>query len=169
MKCKKGSIGDKVYLIYFFVLVMLFLVIYVSQVFTPTWNAVQDVTKESERTQDVLDNIKPEMVNQWMDVALVFAYFSLQIIISIYLPMKVPYNPIYLVVLFFFSFVLTYAVAILSNVIYPIIVEMNSQIVLTKILVEYWVLIEVFFLLIMGLIVYYKPKEPNDGGINYGY
>ena len=169
---KKATLNDKIYFVGVFVSLLMVVFIFVPYVFQPMYDAVSGLsannTYEHNKTMQVLNKVNPTDVNNWLDIIGVFFYIAMQLLISVVLPLKVPYTKFFIVVLFVFSFGFSYAIAVIANVIYDVLTSMNSSIVYTKILLQYWLLAEVFFLLLMGLMVYIRGRD-MENPINYGY
>jgi len=161
---KKGTIEDKLYLLF----VVAFIVIVVgaiSLLYTPIYDVLYGLNPS---TQDALDNIDPTSVYNWIDGLCVIAYFAFNILICIILPLYVRHNPIYIGAIFLFSFIYTFASAIIINAISEFLAGLSVSYTGVNFVLDNFLLLEVVFILLMVIIMFFKYKSVGGGDIYVG-
>lgn len=156
---KKASIDDKLY-----VFGILFVIVIGMVALNLFWEPTYDVLTGlgSESVNDALANVNPSDVSSWMDWMIVFGYFGLNIAVCLILPLFVNHNPFFMIGIFIFSFAYTYGVAVSANVLYDWLSSVGSTFTYTMLMVENLVIIEVVFILLMGLIMFFKFRNPTE-------
>lgn len=152
---KTGSFDDKLYILGAIVLLVVGITAY-SIMWEPTYEALDDLNSSAVHT--AITHTNPADVNDWLDWMFVFAYFALNILICIVLPLMVEHNPLYIALLFLSSFFYAWIVALLSNVLTDWLTSMGSTMTAMRYVLDNLVAIEIVFMLIMAVIMYYKRQ-----------
>lgn len=158
---KRGTIDDKIYFLYIFA-GMVIIIGAVTLMWTPVYNTLYNL---GNSTHPALDNITPTSVYGWVDWCAVFFYFAINILICIVLPFYVENNPIYIALLFVFSFLYAFIAAIIANALIEFLTDIGSPYTHLNFILDNFVIFEVVFLLIMGVVLYVKHR----GGSNEIY
>lgn len=154
MRNKKATIDDKIYLLFLVGTVVAVLgVLYIA--YTPFYNSMVAL---GTAPANAMSNIPPNSVYGWVDWTATIFYFAINILICILLPMMVRHNPIYIVALFLFSFIYAYICAILANSLVEFLEGVSASYTHILFVLNNFVLIEIVFLLLMSIIMFYKHQ-----------
>jgi len=153
------SLPDKFYFLSGFTAIIIG-VIAISLFWAPTYDVLRDLGSVSVNKS--LDNVTPSATSDWLDWIIIFAYFAFNVLICVVLPLSVENNPIYYIVLFVVSFLYAYIVAILANVLYDTIVSLTSDFNHTLFLINHLVEIEIMFLMLMAVIMFFKRRQSGE-------
>jgi hypothetical protein len=130
----------------------------IAYIYPILWDALYDVSlNQSDSSIDALNTLNPVEVVNWLDVMLVCGFFAVNILVCIILPMYIEHNPIYYAAIFGFGFIWIYFVAIWSNVMTDTL-ESLGTLNLVKFIVSNGVIIEVVFLLLLAMVMFYKRR-----------
>lgn len=154
---KRGTIDDKIFMLTGFSGVLLFIAI-TAYVYPILWDALFDVTiNQSNSSTAALNTLNPTDVVNWLDVMLVVAYFAVNVLVCIILPMYIEFNPIYFGAVFMFGFIWIYVVAVWSNVMSDAIKSLTT-LPMTAFVMDNAVLMEIVFLMLLALVMFYKRR-----------
>jgi len=154
------SLTDKIYFIGGFAAIVLG-IIAISMFWGPTYDALTDLGSSS--VNESLQFVTPGATNYWLDWVIVFGYFAINALICIVLPLVIQHNPMYYIALFVFSFLYAFIVAILSNILQEVIADLTTSYTHTLFVISHLVEIEIAFILLMAVIMFFKRSQPGAG------
>lgn len=154
---KRGTIDDKIFMLTGFTAVLMFVAI-VAYTYPILWDALFDITvNQSNSSTAALNTLNPTDVVNWLDVMLVVAFFAVNVLVCIIMPMYLEFNPIYYGAVFVFGFVWIYVVAVWSNVMKDAI-DSFQTLPITAFVLSNAVLMEIVFLMALTLVMFYKRR-----------
>jgi hypothetical protein len=157
---KKATIQDKVYVFGVFIALVCIVI-----AMNYSWGIIHDslyqVVNGTAGTI-MLDDMKPDQMTSWLDILIICVYFALNLVACIILPMSIENNAIYFIVIFIFSFIFTYVCAITANIIYGVLMDIGGGFRFTLFIINNLVLLELGFIALLGLTMYFKSKYIAD-------
>jgi hypothetical protein len=157
---KKATIDDKIYFLGAFMLVVIGIIAY-GLYYTPVYDTLTGLG--STKVNDAMANVSPTNVFNWLDFMAVCFYFAMNVMICIMLPLYVAHNPIYIPVIFLFSFLYTYGCAVVANVMFDFMGSVSISYPMTQLVVQYLVEFEIVWLMIMMTIMFFKRRSTVQG------
>ena len=164
---KRANILDKM-LVMFSFMILLFGIIALNMAWEPTYAALNESLNNTQ-VQSMLANYDPAGLSNWMDWMIVLFYFAINILVCIVLPLMLEHNPVMIAFFFIFSFIWTFIVAILANVIVETVSDLTTAFPYTLLLVKFIVEIEVIFMFVLVGIMFFKSRsgQAQTGGGGY--
>lgn len=160
---KKGSFMDLYWVLYAIFAAIIF-VLFLPSLLGPAYEVFGSLG--SDAVDNIINTLPEESIYTWVDYMLVGFYVALNLG-AIVLAAFVPFNSMLYGLFYVFSFIYLYVVALFSDILYDFAVLLSSPFGLTNYIIEYMVMLQVLFMAIMGVVVFFKPRDQDSGMVVY--